>query len=138
MWQQNHCGIFRSTNAGAEWSDITDKEDRGRYGFTIGIDHSDPNRAWVVPATSDSKRIAVNRSLFVMHTKDGGSTWEEQRNGLPQKHCFDIVLRHAMDVNGQEIAMGTSGGSLYISDNEGDIWASLNDHLPRIFSVRFT
>ena len=33
MWQQNHCGIFRSTNAGAEWSDITDKEDRGRYGF---------------------------------------------------------------------------------------------------------
>ena len=43
-----------------------------------------------------------------------------------------------MDVNGPEIAMGTSGGSLYVSENEGSIWTSLNDHLPRVFSVRFT
>ena len=137
MWQQNHCGIFRSTNAGEQWEDVTDKQDRGRYGFTIGIDHNNPLRAWVVPATSDSKRIAVDRSLFVMRTEDGGESWVELRNGLPQQHCFDIVLRHALDVKEETIAMGTSGGSLYISDNGGDSWVCLNDHLPRVFSARF-
>jgi photosystem II stability/assembly factor-like uncharacterized protein len=138
LWQQNHCGIFRSTNGGEYWEDITDEQNRGRYGFALGIDHEDPLKAWVVPATSDSQRIAVDRSLFVMHTRDGGRSWEEQREGLPQQNCFDIVLRHAMDVAGEEIAMGTSGGSLYVSENGGVNWTPLNHHLPRIFSARFT
>ncbi len=138
MWQQNHCGVFRTTDAGAQWSDVTDSGEKARYGFCLGIDHKDPLKAWVVPATSDSKRIAMDKSLFIMHTKDGGKSWKKQRNGLPQQNCFDIVLRHAMDVRDEEIAFGTSGGSIYVSDNGGDSWQSLNDHLPRIFSVRFT
>lgn len=137
MWQQNHCGIFRSTDAGMHWSDITDAQGYGKYGFTIGIDHNDPQRAWVVPATSDAMRIAVDRSLFALHTKDGGKSWVEQRNGLPQQHCYDIVLRHALDVKGEELAFGTSGGSLFVSDNGGDSWQSICHHLPRIFSARF-
>ena len=136
MWQQNHCGIFRSTDAGATWEDVTDPDNKGRYGFTLGIDHGDPLKAWVAPATSDSQRIAVDRSLFVMHTRDGGKSWENQINGLPQEHCFDIVLRHALDVRQQEVIFGTSGGSLFISNNGGDSWEGLNHHLPRIFSVR--
>lgn len=138
MWQQNHCGVYRSIDAGITWKDITDRENKGRYGFTLGIDPYDPLKAWVVPATSDSQRIAVDRSLFVMHTRDGGITWEEQRAGLPQQHCFDIVLRHALDVHGEEVIFGTSGGSLYISENAGTNWKPLNHHLPRIFSARFT
>ena len=138
LWQQNHCGVYRSTDAGVSWQDVTDREDRARYGFTLGIDHKDPLKAWVVPATSDSQRIAVDQSLFVMYTKDGGKTWEEQRQGLPQHHCFDIVLRHALDVEDCALVLGTSGGSLYVSDDCGISWQSLNHHLPRIFSARFT
>jgi len=138
MWQQNHCGIFRSVDAGAQWTDVTDSSEKGRYGFTIGIDQEDPLKAWVVPATSDSQRIAVDKSLFVMHTKDGGESWEEQREGLPQRNCFDIVLRHALDIRADEMVFGTSGGSLFVSENCGVSWKSLNHHLPRIFSVRFT
>ncbi len=136
MWQQNHCGIFRSTDGGGSWKDVTDPQNKGRYGFTIGIDHRDPQKAWVVPATSDSQRIAIDRSLFVLHTKDGGATWTEQRSGLPQNHCFDIVLRHALDVFEDEIVFGTSAGSLYFSEDMGDSWKGLNHHLPRIFSLR--
>ena len=138
MWQQNHCGIFRSIDGGANWRDITDSSEKGRYGFTIGIDDTDPNKAWVIPATSDSQRIALNKSLFVMHTRDGGKTWTEQRDGLPQNNCFDIVLRHGLDVRDKELIFGTSGGSLYVSENEGDSWNCLSNHLPRVFSARFT
>jgi photosystem II stability/assembly factor-like uncharacterized protein len=136
MWQQTHCGIFRSDDAGSTWKDVTDKHNKGRYGFTLGIDHRDPLKAWVAPATSDSQRIAVDRSLFIMYTSDGGKHWEEQRSGLPQQHCFDIVLRHALDVNQEEVIFGTSGGSLFVSGNGGASWTALNHHLPRIFSAR--
>jgi photosystem II stability/assembly factor-like uncharacterized protein len=138
IWQQNHCGIFRSTDAGACWMDVTDPGGKGGYGFTIGIDHSNPLKAWVVPATSDAMRIAVDRSLFVMYTSDGGKSWKAQREGLPQQNCFDIVLRHALDVKSGEIVFGTSGGSLFVSENSGDSWKPVNHHLPRVFSVRFT
>jgi len=138
MWQQNHCGIFRSIDGGTEWKDVTDLEEKGRYGFTIGIDNKDPLRAWVIPATSDSQRIAVNKSLFVMYTDDGGSTWVDQQNGLPQENCFDIVLRHGLDVLNEEIVFGTSGGSLYVSENGGKSWQTLSNHLPRVFSARLT
>ncbi len=136
MWQQNHCGIFRSVDGGHNWEDVTDKEERGRYGFALGIDHQNPLRAWVIPATSDAQRIALNQSLFVMYTEDGGKSWHERRNGLPQNHCFDIVLRHALDVKGTELVFGTSGGSLYYSPDDGASWQSLNHHLPRVFSAK--
>ena len=138
MWQQNHCGIYRSVDAAASWEDVTDQENKGRYGFALGIDHQDPLKAWVAPATSDSQRIAVDRSLFIMHTRDGGKNWEIQRTGLPQQHCFDIVLRHALDVNGDEVIFGTSGGSLFVSGNGGGSWMAVNHHLPRVFSVRMS
>ncbi len=138
MWQQNHCGIFRSEDGGLSWRDITDAKELGRYGFTIAIDHQDPLRAWVIPATSDAQRIAIDQRLLVMHTEDGGSTWIEQRNGLPQSHCFDIVLRHAFDIADDTLVFGTSAGSLYCSYNRGNSWNALNHHLPRIFSVIHT
>ena len=137
MWQQNHCGVYRSENSGQSWVDVTDSQERARYGFTLGIDHENPQRAWVVPATSDTQRIALDQSLFVLHTEDGGKNWQEQRQGLPQKHCFDIVLRHAFDVSGEELVMGTSAGSLFISADGGLSWEAINHHLPRIFSARF-
>lgn len=136
MWQQNHCGIFRSVDGGQQWNDVTDKNELGRYGFALGIDHTDPMKAWVVPADSDAKRIAIDQSLFVLQTEDGGKTWLQQRTGLPQKHCFDIVLRHALDVQGDELVFGTSAGSLFISEDRGHSWQGINHHLPRIFTVK--
>jgi len=137
LWQQNHCGVFRSTDGGKQWQDVTDESGKGRYGFAIGIDHRDPLKAWVVPATSDAMRIAVDRALFVLHTSDGGKSWTEQRTGLPQQNCYDIVLRHGLDIYHNQIVIGTSGGSLYISNDSGESWESLANHLPRIFSARF-
>ncbi len=136
MWQQNHCGIYRSTDAATTWEDVTDPQEQGRYGFTIGVDHQNPLRAWVIPATSDEQRIALHQSLLVLYTEDGGKNWVEQRQGLPQQHCFDIVLRHALDVQGQMLVFGTSAGSLYCSFDGGNHWETLNNHLPRVFSVQ--
>ena len=137
IWQQNHCGVFRSVDAGATWKDVSDPKGLSNYGFSLAIDDENPERAWVMPATSDEMRIAVDGALYLNYTEDGGQTWREFRTGLPQKHCFDIVLRHSLDRNRDNMAFGTSGGSFFLSDNDGKSWAAVNHHLPRIFAVKF-
>jgi photosystem II stability/assembly factor-like uncharacterized protein len=63
LWQQNHCGIFRSTNGGKNWTDVTDKNGIANYGFALAIDHENPNRAWVIPALSDEMRVPHDLAL---------------------------------------------------------------------------
>ena len=96
-WQQNHCGIFRTTNGGEQWDDISQKDVPAFFGFAVALDAKDDQTAWVVPAVSDEYRVAVNGALCVTRTEDGGKTWTPLRDGLPQEDCYDLVYRHALD-----------------------------------------
>ena len=137
LWQQNHCGIFRSENGGKNWNDVSDKNGLANYGFALAIDLKNPNRAWVIPALSDEMRIPKDLALCVCRSEDAGHTWEALREGLPQHHCFDIVFRHAFAIDNQTLAFGTTTGNLFISENEGNTWRCLSNNLPRIDAVIF-
>ena len=137
LWQQNHCGIFRSENGGKNWNDVSDKNGLANYGFALAIDLKNPNRAWVIPALSDEMRIPKDLALCVCRTEDAGQTWQVLREGLPQNHCFDIVFRHAFAIDNQTLAFGTTTGNLFISENEGNTWRCLSNNLPRIDAVIF-
>ena len=137
MWQQNHCGVFRSVDGGKNWQDITDPSGLNYYGFSLGIDHANPEKAWVIPAQSDKIRVAVDTALCVCRTEDGGKSWQVCRQGLPQQHAYDIVLRHALAVDGENLAFGTNAGNLFVSEDGGDSWQSISHHLPKISAVCF-
>jgi photosystem II stability/assembly factor-like uncharacterized protein len=137
LWQQNHCGIFRSVNGGKNWTDVSDKNGIANYGFALAIDPKNSNRAWVIPALSDEMRVPHDLALCVCRTDDGGQTWQQLREGLPQNYCFDIVFRHAFARQNQTLAFGTTTGNLFLSENEGDSWRCLSSHLPRIDAVIF-
>ena len=137
LWQQNHCGIFKTTNGGTLWENVTDTAGLANYGFALAIDEEDTQKAWVIPATSDELRIAPNLALTVCHTKDGGRSWQALRQGLPQQHCFDIVFRHAFAKQQQVLAFGTTTGNVYLSENEGQQWICLSSTLARVNCVVF-
>lgn len=137
IWQQNHCGVFRSINAGQSWTDVTSQNELGRYGFALAIDHQNPDRAWIIPAQSDEMRIAVDKKLVVCSTSDGGKSWQEHRTGLPQENCYDIVFRHALAYNGATLIFGTTNGSIYISEDDGRSWQCLGNHFPKVHAVVF-
>jgi photosystem II stability/assembly factor-like uncharacterized protein len=137
FWQQNHCGIFRSTNAAQTWQEVTDPSGVTKYGFTLAIDDTNPDKAWVIPATSDDKRVAVDGALVVYYTEDAGKTWVDFRAGLPQDYCFDIVLRHSLAREANTMVFGTTTGNLFLSEDGGQSWQTLNHYLPKICSVRF-
>jgi photosystem II stability/assembly factor-like uncharacterized protein len=135
MWQQNHCGIFRSEDAGLNWQNVTDKNGLANYGFALAIDHENPDRAWVVPAVSDEERVAADLALCVCYTEDAGRTWTALRNGLPQSFCFDIVFRQSFAKVDNVMAFGTSNGNLYISENDGESWSQVTGHFSRVENV---
>ncbi len=137
MWQQNHCGIFNSSNGGKDWKNVSQEKGPANFGFCIAVDPLAAQRAWVVPAVSDEMRIAIDKALCVCRTDDGGKSWITQRNGLPQKDCFDIVYRHAMAASTDWLAFGTTTGNVFLSNNKGDYWSCLSNYLPMVHAVQF-
>lgn len=138
MWAQHHNGIFRTTDGAKSWHEITTATP-STFGFAVAAHPKDENTAWFVPAIKDEQRIPVEGKLVVSRTTDGGQTFEVLRSGLPQSHAYDIVFRHALDVDqtGQRIAFGSTTGGVWCSENIGDEWHALPGRLPPVHSVRF-
>jgi len=136
MWMQHHCGIFRSTDTGVTWTQLKLPVDD--FGFAVAAHPSDPLTAWFVPAIKDEMRVPRDGALAVARTRDGGKTWESFRSGLPQRDAFDLIYRHGLDVDatGTRLAMGSTTGSLWVSENAGEAWQLVNAHLPPIYGVR--
>ena len=137
MWQQNHCGIFRSTDGAATWQDVSEEDGPANFGFAIVVDDNDPEVAWVAPGVSDGMRVAVDNSLCISRTTDGCKSWQALRQGLPQGSSFDIVYRHALARNERDMIFGTTTGNLFYSGNDGDSWEVVSNYLPLINAVTF-
>jgi photosystem II stability/assembly factor-like uncharacterized protein len=137
MWMQHHNGIFRSTDAGANWTQLKPPHDD--FGFAVAAHPKDPQIAWFVPAIKDEIRMPRDGALCVTRTADGGKSWEVFRDGLPQRDAYDLIYRHALDVDssGSRLAMGSTTGALWVSETGGESWQLVNAHLPPIYAVRF-
>ena len=138
LWQQNHLGVYRSADGAGTWAELTNKP-YVDFGFAVAAHPQKPETAWIAPMESDARRMAVDGALVVMRTDDGGATWTEGREGLPQENAWDFPFRHALDVaaDGEHLAFGTTSGNLYTSDDGGRTWACASHNLPTVYAVRF-
>jgi len=138
LWVQHHNGIFKSTDCANSWQEIENPA-VSPFGFATAVHPTDPQTAWFVPGVKDECRVPVDGKLVVTRTTDGGKSFDVLGEGLPQEHCYDIVFRHclAIDSTGSQLAMGSSTGSLWISENGGENWLNVAQHLPQIYCVRF-
>jgi len=138
MWVQHHNGVFRTSDGGSTWQDISTVEP-STFGFAVAVHPNEPDTAWLVPAIKDQCRIPVDGKLVVARTRDGGKSFDVLRRGLPQDHAYDQVFRHALDVDesGSRLALGSTTGGLWISEDGGDAWESVSTQLPPIYQVLF-
>lgn len=137
LWMQHHNGAFRSTDGGTSWTSL--QVPPSAFGFAVAAHPRDPDTAWFVPAVKDEQRIPVDGAVVVARTRDGGRSFDVLRSGLPQEHAYDLVFRHALDVDasGEVLAFGSTTGSLWLSEDAGDSWTTLSSHLPPVYAVRF-
>ena len=137
LWQQNHCGIFKSEDRGSTWIDLSkNKGVKAAFGWGIVADEKDARIAYTVPAHSDETRIPPGKRLIVQMTKDGGKSWKTLNKGLPKGVCYDIVYRHGLALKEKSLMFGSTTGNLYFSNNQGAAWKKLDINLPPIYSVK--
>lgn len=138
LWVQHHNGIFRSTDAGASWIELTNVKPSA-FGFAVAVHPRDAETAWFVPAVKDEKRYPMDGRIVVNRTRDGGRSFETLTRGLPQEHAYDLVFRHALDVDetGDQLVFGSTTGSLWSSEDGGDSWKTVSSNLPPVYAVRF-
>ncbi len=138
IWCQHHNGIFLSRDGGESFVEFKDVKP-AVFGFAVAVHPGAPETAWLVPGVKDEFRVPVDGRLVVNKTTNGGKSFSPQSNGLPAEPSYDLIYRHALDVDetGARLVMGSTTGNLWASDDGGDNWRQLSAYLPPIAQVAF-
>jgi photosystem II stability/assembly factor-like uncharacterized protein len=140
LYLQFHGGVYRSDDAGETWQDIgSDGGLPSDFGFPLVIDPHNPDRAFVIPLTSDLDRVTPEGKVRVYETRDRGETWNALGNGLPHQDSYLTILRQAFCSDGGDplgLYFGAESGEVFGSPDGGATWSAVAEHLPPITSVR--
>ena len=138
LWIQHHNGIFKSTDGGRNFSEIKEAGP-SVFGFAVAVHPQNPDTAWFAPAIKDELRIPKDGQLVITRTRDGGESFDILRSGLPQEHAYDLIYRHglAVDHTGSRLALGSTTGSVWVSENQGDDWTLISNNLPPVYCIGF-
>lgn len=137
LYQQNHCGVYRSDDHGDSWTEITPGLPSD-FGYVLAADPADPDTVFVIPEESSHMRTTVGGMVRVFRTTDAGTTWQPLTDGLPQCGAYVSILREAMATDTLDpcgVYFGTSSGHLFASRDRGETWRLVAGFLPRILSV---
>ncbi|MGH2829097.1 MAG: exo-alpha-sialidase [Actinomycetota bacterium] len=137
--QQNHHGMFESTDAGQKWRDIQANLPSA-FGFPMAMDPHDPQTLFTIPQTAPDKgRHNIGDQFAVWRTTNGGAEWKRMEKGLPKGPQVRLgVLRHGMSTDGANpcgVYAGTGTGQLFASNDRGSSWQLVADYMPTIYSV---
>jgi hypothetical protein len=137
LWIQHHNGVFASKTGYARWQEL--EPPVSGFGFAVAAHPAKPGTAWFAPAVKDEFRYPKDGKLVVNRTDDGGATFATLSDGLPQSDAYDLIYRHGLDVDatGERLAMGSTTGGLWFSEDGGDRWTGVEARLPPIYAVRF-
>jgi photosystem II stability/assembly factor-like uncharacterized protein len=137
VFMQKHWDVLRTDDAGERWTEISGNLPSD-FGFPIAVHSNEPDTVYVVPITSDAEHYPPDGKLRVARSRTGGDEWDLLTKGLPQSDAYANVLRDAMAVDALDpcgVYFGTTSGEVYASADDGDSWAPIVEHLPRVLSV---
>lgn len=134
LWQQNHCGVYRSDDRGESWERLDGNGLPSDFGFALALDPSDPDVAYVVPEEGAANRVTCDGRLGVYRTTDAGASWELVARGLPEP-AWVAVLREDLAWDAEGVYLGTQSGSVFALPGHGSEWLEVASQLPPVLSV---
>ena len=114
LYQQNHCGVYRSDDGGDSWNDISNGLP-SRFGFPFTTLPHDGDTVFVIPEESDQARMTADARFGIYRSRNRGESWDRLTNGLPQSSAYLNVMRMAMTTDPLDapgVYVGTQGGHL--------------------------
>jgi len=111
--------IHRTTDGGANWTEVTPKQLKPWQKISIlDAGHFDKNTAY---AAVNTIRLDDLRP-HIYRTHDGGATWTEITNGIPDNENTDVVRE---DPERKGLLFAGTERAVYVSFDDGDHWQSL-------------
>ena len=143
LWRQDHCGTYRlDRDRGDRWVRVGDNLPRetGDIGFPIVAHPRDPDAAFVFPmdGTSVWPRTSPGGRPAVFRTRDAGESWQRLDNGFPTTQGWWTVKRQCMVADQGDpvgLYLGTTGGQVWASMDEGEHFTRIAEHLPHVYAV---
>jgi photosystem II stability/assembly factor-like uncharacterized protein len=137
LWGPNaERGVYRTRDGGATWERVL-FIDENTGAIDLAMDPADPNTLFA--AMYQRRRTAFGFSASgggsgLYRTTDGGDSWTELTEGLPEgekgRIGLDVWRRDGNIVYAVVEASG-DGSGLYRSENRGETWAKVSDRNPR-------
>ncbi len=134
LWQQNHCGVYRSDDRGDTWERLDGNGLPSDFGFALALDPSDPDAAWVIPEEGAANRVVADGRVGAWTTRDAGASWSLDGEGLPAP-AFTGVLREGASWDADGVYFGTQSGSVFARRHGEPGWAEAARQLPPVLSV---
>jgi len=134
LWQQNHCGVYRSDDRGDNWERLDGNGLPSGFGFALALDPDDSDVAYVIPEESQEYHYTSEGRLGVYRTGNAGASWELTANGLPDR-AWAAILREGLAYDDGGIYFGTQSGSVWRAPRGGGQWTEAARDLPPILSV---
>jgi photosystem II stability/assembly factor-like uncharacterized protein len=127
IWAGTDDGLVHVTrNAGRSWSDVTPPTLRDRPWAKISLMDAGRFDAGTAYAAVNTLRLDDLRP-HVFRTRDGGATWTEIVNGLPNGDVVNVVRE---DPKRRGLLYAGTERAVYYSLDDGDHWRPLRLNMP--------
>ena len=134
IWRQDHTGVYRTSDGGDSWERI-ESGLPAAFGFVMWRDDSS-KRLFTVPLEADANRVPVDGRFRVYASDDDGDSWQVSGTGWSDAADYTGVLRGAFDGDDHgTVCVGTTGGKLWLTRDNGDTWNRLEPSFPRIGAI---
>jgi photosystem II stability/assembly factor-like uncharacterized protein len=128
--RDNNRGLYRTTNGGASWEQVLFISDQA--GVTdVVMDPFNPNVLYASGwdrVRSNKESLVSGPGAKIYRSTDGGSTWTQLTNGLPQENLGRTGLAISTQTPGKVYAMyvGTDNqlAGIYKTTNGGNNWSA--------------
>jgi len=112
-------GVWKTTNAGTTWTNITDAVDVEAVG-AVAISPSDPKVVWVGGGDQANARSSIS-GKGVFKSTDAGTTW--QHMGLPDSHHIARIVIHPKN---PDIVYVAALGHLFTRNEERGVFRTMD------------
>ena len=136
LYQQNHCGEYRTFDGGLTWQEITPGLP-SQFGFPMVAHPRDPRTVWTIPLNGDDRGRYMPEGRRPCGGRTTAGTLDPRRRRPAEEDAYLGVLREAMAVTSSTRSGSISGRARAscTAARTGRSLAAIAPNLPAIWSV---